>query len=55
MSIENLSKEILLELVITYKNIIEKQGDKIKELETKYQQEFEYVEKLIKEKNEPIR
>jgi len=35
--------------------MLRKQADRIKELESKYQQEFEYVENLIKEKNEPIR
>jgi len=36
-------------------NMLRQQADRIKELENKYQQEFEYVENLIKEKNESIR
>lgn len=31
-------------------NMLRKQADRIKELEAKYQQEFEYVENLLKEK-----
>ena len=31
-------------------NMLRQQADRIKELETKYQQEFEYVEKLLKDR-----
>jgi hypothetical protein len=50
MNANDLSKEALFELVTSYKNIIEKQADRIKELETKYKQEFDYVEYLLKER-----
>ena len=34
--------------------IIKQQSDRIKELETKYEQEFKYGENLLKEKNDYI-
>jgi hypothetical protein len=32
-------------------NMLRQQADRIKELEAKYQQEFEYAEKLLKEQH----
>ena len=37
------------------KKLIDDQQAEIEALKTKYQQEFEYAENLIKEKNEPIK
>ena len=47
----NLSENLF---VFDAANMLRQQADRIKELETKYEQEFKYGENLLKEKNDHI-